>query len=120
LINYIIFIIKIKLKNKKDDNNYIGVKMINTNISSMIAQQDWMNNSAKNIANLNTDGYKATNTLLKNDGNNVMAKSEEIDSGTNMIKELTDQINIEVGYMANAIAIKTQDGMTGSLLDITG
>lgn len=71
--------------------------MISSNVSSLMSNQTYMNNSAHNVANVNTE------------------KSQ-----TNLVKELTDQITIEKVAESNAKTIRTQDEMLGSLLDIRG
>ena len=90
------------------------------NANSMIAHQDWMNNNANNIANVNTDGFNSTATTLQNpnDGN-VQAVSSKTDGSTDLSREITEQIPIEKGFAANAQAVKTYDEMIGSLIDLS-
>ncbi len=89
------------------------------NISSLNAHNNWMTNGANNIANLNSKNYKATDTTLKDNGqNNISASSSKSDFGTNLSKELTDQIQITSGFNANVQAIKTQEKTVGSILNI--
>ncbi|MEA3373879.1 MAG: hypothetical protein U9Q62_09335 [Campylobacterota bacterium] len=99
--------------------------MISSNVSSIQAHQTLMNNNANNVANTNTDGFVPTNgTVSESAGNAVTANlSEATDTGSaqsqsDLSKELTDQIVIEDVVDANAAAIKTQDQMFGTLLDI--
>lgn len=99
--------------------------MISSNISSLTSNQTYMNNSANNVANVNTDGFIPKNTLVKeNGGNSTQAITSRADdtksekSQTNLTKEITDQISIEKITEANVNAIRTQDEMLGSLLDI--
>jgi flagellar hook protein FlgE len=84
-----------------------------------------MNNSANNVANVNTDGYIPLNTTISEttDGatkaNTSLASSNgSTTSQTDLTKEITDQISIEKVSEANVESIRTQDQMFGSLLDI--
>ena len=94
------------------------------NVSSLIAHQDFANANANNIANVNTDKFIPTQTNLSNASGSVNANFQKADdngsvlSQTDLNKELPDQISIEKGHAVQASAIKTQDQMLGSLLDI--
>ena len=77
--------------------------MINQNVQSIQRNQAYMDISANNVANINTPSNK---------------KNESKQSETNLTKEMTDQITIEKTTSANVEAIKAQDKMIGSLLDI--
>ena len=70
---------------------------ISSNISSISANQTMMNTSAHNIANVNTGGAK---------------------NQTDLAKDMTNQIVAQDTTSVNVSAIKTQDEMLGSLLDI--
>lgn len=98
---------------------------ISSNVSSLQANQLFANNNAHNIANVNSDGFVPTQTTISEDeGGSVSANSSSAtDNGstksqTDLAKELTDQITIENVSHANVTAIKTQDDLFGSLLDI--
>ncbi len=99
--------------------------MISSNVSSIMSNQTYMNNNANNIANANTDGFVPRNTVIKESGKDSTEtvtsratdnKSEK--SQTNLTKEITDQISIEKVTEANVVAIRAQNEMMGSLLDI--
>lgn len=100
--------------------------MISSNVSSILSHQTYMNNDAANVANVNTDRYVPQNTVIKeadNKGSTEAVTTKATDNGseksqTNLAKEITDQITIENVTAANVEAIKTQDKMFGSLLDI--
>lgn len=99
--------------------------MISSNVSSIMANQTFLNNSANNVANVNSDGYVPTNTQLTDTkGGSVTASSTKAtDNGstqsqTDLTKEIPDQISVLDSVKANVSAIKTQDEMFGSLLDI--
>ena len=89
------------------------------NANSISSMSNWMNSSANNVANLNTQDYNATRTTMSNSGNAIVANSIKTGNPTDLAKEITDQIVIEKSLDVNAQAIKTQDKMIGSLLDLT-
>ncbi len=90
------------------------------NVSSMTAHQDWMGNNANNIANVNTDGFNSTSTTIQNPSEgSVQAVSSTSESGTDLARELTEQIPIEKAHGANAQAVKAYDEMIGSLIDLS-
>lgn len=99
--------------------------MISSNVSSLMSNQTYMNNSASNVANANTDGYIPRNTTISETSNGstkadttLAASNGNTMSQTDLTKEITDQISIEKVSEANVQAIRTQDEMLGSLLDI--
>jgi len=91
---------------------------MNINATSMTAMSNWMNNSAQNVANVNTEEYKATQTTISNQDTAVVAQSSKSTNGTDLATEFTDQIAIEKSFEANVDTIKTQDTMLGTLLDM--
>lgn len=94
------------------------------NVSSMIAHQGFANANANNVANVNTDGFVPTQTNLSSNSSGVSANFQISDSNgsplsqTDLSREIPDQIIIQNGHEVQASAIKTQDEMIGSLLDI--
>jgi len=100
--------------------------MISSNVSSILSHQTFMNNDANNVANVNTDRYVPQDTVIKeadNKGSTTAVTTQATDNGsqksqTNLVKEITDQITIENVTAANVEAIRTQDKMLGSLLDL--
>ena len=97
---------------------------ISSNISSISSHQTMLNTGANNIANVNTDGYAPKDTRISNTGNSVTANTRTSDdngssrSQTDLSKELTDQIVAQDATALNVTAIKTQDEMLGTVLDI--
>ncbi len=96
---------------------------ISNNVSSIQAHQTWLDNSAQNIANVNTDGYIPTQTTLKGEDPVTANSSKSDDNGsqksqTDLSKELPDQIMVNAGVAVNVSTIKTQDEMLGTLLDL--
>lgn len=94
------------------------------NVSSLIAHQNFANANANNIANVNTDGFVPTQTNLSDSTGSVRANFQKSDnngsplSQTDLNKEIPDQLIVQNGHEVQASAIKTQDEMIGSLLDI--
>lgn len=97
---------------------------ISNNISSIQAHQTMMNTNANNVANVNTDGFRPSDTRMSDGGNSVTAYNRKADdtgslnSQTDLAKELPDQMIVQGVTSANVSAIKAQDEMFGSLLDI--
>ncbi|WP_456479422.1 flagellar basal body protein [Nautilia sp.] len=89
--------------------------MINTNVNALQAHQSLMDINANNVANVNTEDFKATDAEIVD---KLEISADIADSGMDLTKELTDQIVIGNGFKAQIPAIKTQDEMTKTLLDI--
>ncbi|AFL68803.1 flagellar basal body rod C-terminal domain-containing protein [Sulfurospirillum barnesii] len=88
------------------------------NANAMMAMSNWMGNNAHNVANVNTDEFKATQTTLSNQSGSVVAQSRATQSGTDLANELSEQVVIEASFEANTKPIQTQNEMLGSLLDM--
>lgn len=97
---------------------------ISSNISSIQSHQTMMNVSANNVANSNTDGFVPSSVVMSESGNSVSANVRVSGAGsspksqTDLTKEIPDQIVAEKVTSVNVSAIRTQDEMFGSLLDI--
>jgi len=89
--------------------------MINTNLQALQAHQTLMDINANNVANVNTKDFKSTDARIVD---KLEISGKVTDNGTDLTKEMTDQIVIENGFKAQIPAIKTQDEMTKTLLDI--
>jgi len=89
------------------------------NANAMMSMSSWMNSSANNVANVNTEGYSASRTTMNNENNAVVAQTRQTQNGTDLAKEFTDQITIDKSFEANAQTIKAKDDMLGSLLDLS-
>jgi len=88
------------------------------NQSSMQAHAAFMASSAHNVANVNTNPFDATRTVLNNSGGSVQAVQSPSGGPTQISRELRDQILVENGFDAQIRSIQTEDNMIGSLLDI--
>ena len=84
------------------------------NINSMSAHQTLMDINANNIANVNTKNFKPDEAVI---GDKLEVNSQKGDR-LELSKEITNQIVIENGFKVQAPAIKTQNEMTKTLLDI--
>jgi len=94
---------------------------ISTNVSSLQANQTFLNTNANNIANVNTDGFRPSDTRVTTNlqtDTRLADDSGSQKSQTDLTKEITDQITIGGVAEANASTIRTQDEMMGTLLDI--
>jgi len=84
------------------------------NISALQAHQQLMDINANNVANINTENFEATNANIVDKLDISTSKSENND----LSSQLTDQIVIQDGFKAQIPAIKTEDEMLSTLLDI--
>ena len=97
---------------------------ISSNVSSIQSHQTMMNTNANNVANANTDGFVPSDTRISSNEGSVSANTRKADntgaktSQTDLAKEIPDQIVAQGATAVNVTAIKTQDEMLGSLLDI--
>lgn len=97
---------------------------INNSTSSIYAHQELLNSSAHNIANSNTDKFERIDTRINENGKDgVKAVSTKIEnqnpySNTDLVKEMTDQVISYHAVGANAVSIKTQNELEGTILDI--
>ena len=97
---------------------------ISSNISSIQSHQTMMNVNANNVANVNTDGFVPNDTRMSSSEGSVTANTRQandngsLKSQTDLAKEIPDQMIVQNVTAANVSAIKTQDEMLGSLLDM--
>ena len=88
------------------------------NVNAMMAMSNWMGNNAHNVANVNTEEFKATQTTITNQNDAVVAQSVQTQNSTDLATEFTDQISLERAFEANTKPIQAQDEMLGTLLDM--
>ena len=97
---------------------------ISNNVSSIQAHQTMLNVNANNVANVNTDGFRPSDTRMSDDTNSVSANVRLADdngsqkSQTDLTKELPDRIIAQDAVAVNVEAISTKDEMLGTLLDM--
>lgn len=98
---------------------------ISNNISSIQTSQTLLNTTANNVANVNTDGFVPQDTIATNQGSETpVAETRSADnegaerSQTDLAKEIPNEMVAQRTTEANVVAIKTQDDVMGTLLDI--
>ena len=97
---------------------------ISNNVSSIQAHQTMLNVNANNVANVNTDEFRPSETRISNDTNSVSANVHLADdtgsakSQTDLTKEFPEQIIAADAVAVNVQAIRTREDMLGTLLDM--
>ena len=98
---------------------------ISNNVSSIQTSQTLLNTTANNIANVNTDGFVPQDTIATNQGSEApVAETRSTDnegaerSQTDLSKEIPNQIIAQRTTEVNVTAIKAQDDIMGTLLDL--
>ena len=97
---------------------------ISNNVSSIQAHQTMLDVNANNVANVNTDGFRPSDTRMSDESVSVSANVRVADdngsvkSQTDLAKELPDQIIAQDAVAVNIEAIRTQGEMLGTLLDM--
>jgi len=122
----------------KGEKTMVG--SIGNSVAALKALGTKMDVTAKNIANANSDEYKKSRAILKEDSNGgVGAHVETIDtpgpsivsiengqkserelSNVDLTEEMTEMIATQHSYTANLKSIETEDEMLGAALDIVG
>ena len=114
------------------------IQGINSSLSALLGLQKKLESTANNVANVDSDGYKKTRvTLLEGAQGGVTANVQKVEdqgplayeqtakgdqlvekSNVDLTQELPDLMITKRSYQANLKAIRTEDEMLGSLLDI--
>ncbi len=106
--------------------------MSDTNLSALSALGTVQQVSANNVANMNTDGFKASSVVLESgpadQGVRVGGLHQSTVSGsifggvessnTDIGSEMVDMITTGHAFSANVAAIRTSEEMTGHLLNM--
>lgn len=93
---------------------------ISANLASIGANQTFLNTVASNISNVNTKSFVPKSTVVSNNlSTNTRLSSDNGSktSQTDLAKEIPNLIVSQDVNAVNISAIKTQDEMTGTLLD---
>ena len=116
------------------------ISSLNTSLSGLNAFQQQLNVAANNLANVNTDGFKKSQTLLESVApQGVIAKSQKLElpgplelqqtadgeqlvekSNVDVSQEMVNLVTSRRAYQANLKALKATDETVGSLLDVVG
>ncbi len=112
---------------------------ISGSLSALNAFQTKLDVTAENLSNINTDGYKAKRVTMAADGltggvtatvdtddrqgpltlKSAGGKEETVEtSNVDLAGSMVDLITAQRGMEANLAVVKTQDQVTGTLLDI--
>ena len=88
--------------------------------SALSAYVTLLNNTAGNIANMNTENYKPVETTMQtSSGGGVDAvTSRSASDSVDLSKEIVALITAETGFKASIAALKTSQEMQKSLIDI--
>ncbi len=95
-------------------------------LSGLQAAAKVQNNSAHNVANINTPGFEPGRTTLEEaregvrasvETGGVAATSDRDYSSVGIGEEMVAQITASTMYRANLASIKTEDEILGTLLD---
>ncbi|MGO7673046.1 flagellar basal body protein [Rhizobium ruizarguesonis] len=90
-----------------------------TALSGMLAQTTKIGAIANNVANISTSGYARLNTSFTSvEPSGAQAVVSQIDQPVYPVTELTDLIEAEQSYKANAVAFETGADMWEMLMSI--
>lgn len=94
--------------------------MMDASISAVNAAEMRMAVSAHNTANLNTEDARAQRVSLQEapDRGGVEATVETVEAPPDILTETIEQINVDNYLQGNLAAVRTQDQMTGSVIDL--
>ncbi|MCD8554811.1 flagellar basal body rod C-terminal domain-containing protein [Seleniivibrio sp.] len=86
-------------------------------LNGMNTQVDALDRTANNVANINTPGYKTVETAAADEN---MDKVDIQWSGVDAGKEMTDMLVEKRAFQFNVAALKAQDEMLGTVIDLKG
>ena len=95
--------------------------MIDNSLSAINAYSTMLNNTANNIANLNTEGYKTFDTTLQdNAGGGVSATTTRNATAdtVDLSKEVVDMMIAKNGIQANVAVVRTASETQKSVIDM--
>lgn len=87
-------------------------------VSSLNAYNSWLDNSAANVAQSSVKEPQNRATAITSQNGSPTAATTVEQKPVSLEKEMTDQVIIPNGAEASADAIRTEDEMTGTLLNI--
>lgn len=86
-------------------------------LNGMKTQIDALDRTANNVANINTPGYKTPLTAASDE---AMDKVDIKWSGVDAAKEMTDMMVEKRAFQFNVEALRAQDEMLGTIIDLRG
>lgn len=86
-------------------------------LNGMKTQVDALERTANNVANINTPGYKTPQTAAADE---TMDKVDIQWSGVDAAKEMTDMLVEKRAFQFNVEALRTQDEMLGTIINLKG
>ena len=114
--------------------------LVNTNLSALMAFGKKMGVHANNIANMYSEGFRKSRALLKEGrGQTTVVEIKRLESSNppssrasesrvqnavannvNVASEIVGAMTSQRGYEANSAFVKTEEEMTGTILDLVG
>ena len=91
--------------------------MINA-VASLNAYSQWMDNSASNVAGATSASSQTRKSTISSDNGSPTLQTTVEQKPARLEKEMTDQVMIPKAAEASATAIRTEDEMMGTLLDL--
>ena len=95
--------------------------MIDNSLSAINAYSTMLNNTANNIANVNTEGYKPFDTTLQDNTGGGVSASTTRDPNADRVdlsKEVVDMMIAKNGVQANVAVIRTASETQKSVIDM--
>jgi flagellar basal-body rod protein FlgC len=98
---------------------YIG-NTTNSALSALAAYGTGLNVTANNIANMNTTGFKPTNTVMNEDVNGgvKVTLSQSENAELDIAKEMVDMMIEKHAIQGNVKSLQTENEVLKSLIDI--
>ena len=95
------------------------IRGIDAAFSGISAETARLDVAANNIANINTDGYKAKQVNQSVDGNGqITTQVIQSDQEVNLVQESLNMHSAKFGFQADIAVIRAEDETMRSLLDI--
>ena len=100
-------------------NWHIHIMNVSANISAMNAASFSFGVSAHNLANMSTEGFKASEvTNIETPSGGPRPVVHKTEHGTDVTKEIIRQKQLTYDFKANAKVIQAHDQMVGTIIDI--
>lgn len=91
---------------------------VSSNINAMQVAAYAFSNSAHNIANVSSQGYRTIETTQTEGVDGPMASSYRSDHGTDISEEMIKQMRTTYDFKANAKVVQFQDEMVGTVINM--